>query len=127
MCPQKWKASACWARSAAATTPLPLTASRNRPARARKPRRELVPATASLSIHGPGRRGEDALELEQGVEGALREHLAVGREHDRVRAPRDGQCAPDPGVGLLVEKLQLDLRVGGNESERRLERIAERT
>src|SRR5947199_62474 len=111
MCPQKWNASARCARSAAATTPLPLTASRKRPARARKPRRELVWATASLSTDGPGRVGEQALELVERVEGAFREHVPSRREHDGVGTPRNAQRAPRLGVGLLVEELELDLRI----------------
>ena len=86
MWPQKWKASAFCARSAAARSPPPLTPSSSRPARARNPRREVDSATASLSTHRLGRGGEHALELEERVERALGEHLAVGREHDRVRA-----------------------------------------
>src|SRR2546423_4139211 len=126
MWPQKWKASARWARNAAATKPLPDTASSSRPARARNPRRELVPATASLSTYWLGRGDEQALELEERVEGPLREHLAVRREHDRVRAARHGERGPDVGVCLFVEELQLDLGVGGGEPKRGLECRAER-
>src|SRR5438874_4962674 len=126
MCPQKWNASARCARSAAATTPLPLSASRKRPARARKPRRELVWATASLSTDGPGRVGEQALELVERVEGAFREHVPVRREHDRVGTPRNAQRAPRLGVGLLVEELELDLRIRGDEAQGWLEGVAER-
>src|SRR5919198_3836207 len=127
MWPQKWKASACCARSAAATTPPPLTASRSRPARARKPRREVAPATLSLNTQRAGRVGEEAFELEERVEGALREHLAVRGQDERVRAAGDVQRAPGFCVGLLVEELELDLRVGGNQSQRGLERLAQRT
>src|SRR5438445_3631830 len=126
MWPQKWNASARWARSAAAITPLPLTASRSRPARARNPRRELVPATASLSTDGPGSVGEEALELVERVEGALREYVAVCRQNDCVGAARNGEGAPGLGVGLLVEELELDLRVRGDEPQRRLEGAAQR-
>src|SRR3954470_7487900 len=126
MWPQKWYASAFCARSAAPRTPVPLTASRSFPARARKPRREVVETTASLSTHGPGRVGEDALELEERVERPLRERLAVGRGHHSVGAPRDREVTPGLGVLLLVEHLELDLRVGCDEPERRLERVAER-
>src|SRR6266542_149447 len=146
-------------------TPPPLTASRNRPARARKPRRDVASATASLrrrlggadqgggggfagaavrrtssdtgtpsprsewplSIYGPGRGHEHALELVERVERSLRQHLSVRREHDRVRAPGNRELAPGIGVLLLVEDLELDLRVGRDEPERGLERPAERT
>ncbi|TML53211.1 MAG: hypothetical protein E6G15_09555 [Actinobacteria bacterium] len=39
--------------------------------RARKPRREVVVTTASLSTDRPGRGGENALELEERVERSL--------------------------------------------------------
>src|SRR6058998_2421714 len=110
MCPQKWNASARWALSAAAITPLPLTASSSRPVRARKPRRELFSATASLSTNRPGCVGEQALELVERVEGALREDVAGRGEDDRVRAARDRELAPGLRVGLLVEELELDFR-----------------
>src|SRR5215471_537109 len=126
MWPQKWNASACCARSAAATTPVPLTARRNLPARARNPRRELLSATASLSTHRAGRVGQEALELEERVERPLRENVSVGGEDHRVRASRDVERPPGLGIRLLVEELDLDLRVGGNEAQRRLECPAER-
>src|SRR5881394_3651332 len=126
MWPQKWKASARWARSAAATKPLPLSASSRRPVRARKPRRELVSATVSLSTYGLGCGDEQALELEERVEGPLGPHLSVRGEHDRVRSARHVKRRPYVGVRLLVEELQLDLRVGGGEAQRRLESGAER-
>src|SRR3954470_9156966 len=126
MCPQKWNASALSARSAAATIPPPLTASSSFPARARNPRREVDPATASLSTHRLGRGGEHALELEERVERPLGERLAVGRQNDGVRAARNGELAPGLGVLLLVEDLELDLGVRRDEPERRLERAAER-
>src|SRR2546423_10459509 len=126
MCPQKWNASAFSARSAAPSTPAPLTARRSFPARARKPRREVVLTTASLSTDGPGRGGEHGLELEERVERPFREHVAVRREHDRIRAAGNCQLAPRLGVVLLVEDLELDLRVGGDQPQRRLERAAER-
>src|SRR5436309_14174881 len=126
MCPQKWKASACGARSAAPSRPAPLTASRSFPVRARKPRREVVVTTASLSTDRPGRCGEHALELEERVERSFREHVAVRRQHDRVRAAGDRQLAPGLAVILLVEDLELDLRVGGDQPQRWLERAAER-
>src|SRR5881394_2903090 len=126
MWPQKWKASARWARSAAATKPLPLSASSRRPVRARKPRRELVSATVSLSTYGLGCGDEQALELEERVEGPLGPHLSVRGEHDRVRSARHVKRRPYVGVRLLVEELQLDLRVGGGEAQRRLESRAER-
>src|SRR5438874_4830344 len=130
MWPQKWKASARWARSAAATKPLPLSASSRRPVRARNPRRELFSATASLrrplaaptmggragfagaaglSMHRLGRGDEQTLELEERVERPLGPHLSVGCEHDRIRAARHAERSPDVGVRLLVEEFQLDL------------------
>src|SRR4029450_1637000 len=48
MWPQKWKASAFCARIASSTKPPLATATRSRPVRARKPRRELLPAMFSL-------------------------------------------------------------------------------
>src|SRR3954451_15753775 len=126
MCPQKWKASARSAFSAAAITPVPLAASKSLPARARNPRRELVATTASLSTHWAGRVGKDAFELEQRVERALGEHVAVGRKHDRIGAARNVELTPCLRVVLLVEELELDLGVGGDEAQRRLERLAER-
>src|SRR4051812_1501482 len=107
MWPQKWNASAFCARSAAPRTPAPLTASKSFPARARKPRREVVPTTASLSTHGSSRVGQDALELVERVERSLGERLAVGRENDRIRAAGDRQPAPRVGVVVLVEDLEL--------------------
>src|SRR5215210_6885188 len=111
MWPQKWYASAFCARNASTTRPPLARPTSSRPVRARKPRRELAPATASLSTHGPRRVGQQALELQQRVERALREHLAVAREHDGIRAAGHRERLPGVGVGLLVESLQLDLRV----------------
>src|SRR5262245_36541112 len=124
MWPQKWKASAFWARSASSTKPPPARPTSSRPVRARKPRRELAAATLSLSMHP--RRAEQALELEERVERPLREHLAVGCEDDRVGAAGNGERLPDVGVCLLVEEAQLDLRVVREQAQRRLERGAER-
>src|SRR5919201_4307104 len=111
MCPQKWKASARSASSAAATKPPPLTASSRRPARARKPRRDVASATDSLSIYRSCRGDEQALQLVERVERALREHLAVRREDDSIRAAGILELGPRSGVSLLVEELQLHLRV----------------
>src|SRR5437867_3245170 len=108
MWPQKWNASARCASSAAAITPLPLTASRSRPVRARKPRRELLSAIVSLSTHRAGRVGQEAFELVERVECPLGEHVAVRGEDDGVGAARDRQLAPGLCVGLLVEELELD-------------------
>src|SRR5919197_2866112 len=126
MWPQKWKASAFCALSAAATNPLPLTARRSLPARARNPRRELRSATVSLSTHWAGCVDDQALELVERVERPLREQVAVRREDERVRAPRNRKRAPDIGVGFLVEELELDLRIGRHEAQARVERPAER-
>src|SRR5437764_9236527 len=126
MWPQKWNASARSAFSAAAITPLPLTANSSRPARARKPRRELLSAIASLSTHRTGRVGEQALELVERVEGPLCEHVAVRGEDDRVRTSRDREVAPGRRVGLLVKELELDLRVRSDQPQGRFERRAER-
>src|SRR5262245_59035471 len=126
MCPQKWYASAFWVFSAAASTPPPLAASRSRPARARNPRREVDSATASLSTHRLGRGHEDALELEERVEGSLRQHFAVRREHDGVGAAGHAELPPRVRILLLVEDPELDLGVRGDEPQGRLERPAER-
>src|ERR687887_1654308 len=125
MWPQKWKASAFCALSAAATNPLPLTARRSLPARARNPRRELRSATVSLSTHWAGCANDQALELVERVERPLREQVAVRREDERVGASRDREPTPGIGVGLLVEELELDLRIGGHQAQARLERLAE--
>src|SRR5436305_11885567 len=103
MWPQKWKASACCARIAPSTKPPPVRLSSRRPVRARKPRREVAPATASLSTHR--RRAKQRFELVERVEGSLREHLAVGRKHDRVRAAGDRERLPGLRVVVLVEEL----------------------
>src|SRR3954470_1873425 len=124
MWPQKWNASACCARIAPSTKPPPVRPSSSRPVRARKPRREVAPATASLSTHR--RRAEQRLELVERVECALREHLAVRREHDRVRAAGDGERLPGLRVVVLVEELQLDLWIVGEQAQRGLECGAER-
>src|SRR6266568_4517653 len=126
MWPQKWNASARWALNAAAITPLPLTASSSRPVRARKPRRELFSATASLSTYRTGRVGEQALELVERVESALGEDVAVRGEDDRVRTSLDREVPPGRRVGLFVEELELDLRVRSDQPQGRFERRAER-
>ena len=95
MCPQKWKASAFCVLIAPSTKPPPATPSSNRPVRARKPRREVAPATASLNTQR--RRPEQRFQLVERVEGALAEHLAVRREHDRVWAAGDGERLPGLG------------------------------
>src|SRR5262245_38130455 len=126
MWPQKWKASAFWARIASSTNPPPATPSSSRPVRARNPRLELAPATLSLSTDRPGRVGQQALELVERVERPLGEHLAVRAEHHGVRAARDGERGPRVGVGLLVEEPKLDSRVVREQPERRRERRAPR-
>src|SRR5690349_9535925 len=115
MWPQKWNASAFSALIAAATMPVPLTARSSLPARARNPLREVDSATVSLSTHGAGCVDEQALELEERVEGALREQVAVGREDERVGAAGNRKGAPGIGVAFLVEELDLDLRIGSHQ------------
>src|SRR5580765_8645020 len=106
MWPQKWKASAFCARIASSTKPPPTMARMARPVRARNPRRELAPATASLNT---GHRvGEERLELVERVEGALGEHHAVGSQHDPVGAPGHRERLPRVGVVVLVERSELD-------------------
>ena len=56
----------------------------------------------------------------------LAEHLAVGSEHHRVRAAWDCERLPGLGVVVLVEEPELDLRVAGEQAQRRLECRAER-
>src|SRR4051794_15370807 len=119
MWPQKWNASACCARIAPSTKPPPVRPSSSRPVRARKPRREVAPATASLSTYR--RWAEQRFQLVERVERALREHLAVGREHDRVGAARDAERLPGLRVVVLVEEPQLDLGVTGEQAQRGLE------
>src|SRR5690242_21536499 len=117
MCPQKWYASAFCALRAPSTNPPPATPSSSFPVRARKPRREVAPATCSLSTRR--RRTEQRLELVERVERPLREDLAVRRsEHDRVRAAGNPQRLPGLGVLVLVEEAELDLRVALEQSQR---------
>src|SRR2546423_26646 len=135
MCPQKWYASAAWARSVAVTNSPPATASSKRPTPARNPRRELASTTASLKpcsdrrcLRCPARRRcEQAFQLDQRVERPLGQDLAGGPERDAVGAARDRECAPDVRIALLVEDLELDCGVIGDQTNRRLERLAERT
>ena len=85
MWPQKWKASAFCARSASeheAAAGHGRAAAR--PVRARKPRREVAPATCSLSTHC--RRAEQRFQLVERVEGAL---ARAPRRRARAR-PRTG-------------------------------------
>src|SRR6476659_3009560 len=124
MCPQKWKASAFWALIAPSTYPPPATPSSRRPVRARTPRRAVAPATASLSTQR--RRPEQRFRLVERVVGALAEHLAIRREHDRVRAAGDRERLPGLGVLVRVEEPELDLGVAGEQPQRRLEGGAER-
>src|SRR5919107_2227587 len=90
----------------------PATAITPPPTRARNPRRDVLPATLSLSFSGTDRApaplggGEHALELAAGVEGPLREHDAVGADRDRERAARHVGQRPDVGVLDLVEAPQ---------------------
>src|SRR4029077_19903550 len=124
MWPQKWKASAFCARIASSTKPPPATARMARPVRARNPRRELAPATASLNTgHCVG---EERLELVERVEGALGEDHAVGRQHDRVGAPGHGERLPRVVVRMLVEGRKLDAGVVREQPQRRLQGRAER-
>src|SRR5947207_9944212 len=125
MWPQKWNASAFCARRAPATRPPPLRASTSRPTRARNPRREVASATVSLSTDRPRRVLDQALELEERVEGSLREHHAVGVEDDAVRAAGNGERLPHARVGFLVEGLELDLWVARDEPQRGLQRPAQ--
>src|SRR5436305_14191198 len=119
MCPQKWYALASCAFNAAATAPPPLVARRSRPARAKKPRREVAARIRSGS--------KDRLELRQRVERPLRADGGVGAEHDGVRAAGNTQCAPDVRIRVLVEPLQLDVGVGGDDMECRFDRAADGT
>src|SRR5919204_2161356 len=125
MGPQKWTPRPGGGRAAEGRTPPPLTASTSRPTRARKPRRDVASATASLSTNRSGRRRDQALELEERVERSLREHLAVWGEDERVRAARNHDRLPGLRVQFLVERLQLDLGIAGDEAQGRLERLAE--
>src|SRR5215210_491859 len=125
MWPQKWYASAFCARSASSTKPPPARPSSRRPVRARNPRRELAPATASLSTHGFQGGCQEGLELEERVERSLREDLAVAREHDSVRTAGDGERLPGFCIVLLVEELELDVGVVRDQAQRRLQCLAE--
>src|SRR5215216_5713121 len=123
MWPQKWKASASPGRTARATSPPAVSAVIAPPIRARKPRREVPAASPSSALPaespaGSGnerlrdppfapavlRGGEDALELREVVERALREHGAVEIERDRERAPGNAELAPRRRVGVLLER-----------------------
>ena len=83
-------------------------------------------ASERLNMRRAACGGDHALQLVERVERSLRQHLAVRCERDRVRAPGDRELAPDLGLRLLVEDLELDLRVGGDQPKRGLERVAER-
>src|SRR5436190_8949888 len=132
MWPQKWNASARCDFSAAATTLPPDAASSNRPTRERKPRRELLPRIASLSpasgmsgVQPALGRREQALELQQRVERALRQHDPGRIDDDAVGAARDRELLPEPRFLLLVEDLHLDVRIRPDQPHRGLERLAQ--
>src|SRR5215211_7320294 len=113
--PQKWCASASPGCTALATTPPIDPATSPAPTRARKPRRDVSPASESsaspirsrpaiswarsveprLQIGPPPvRRGQDALELREVVEGPLRQHDAAVLNRQRERAPGDPKLVP---------------------------------
>ena len=140
--PQKWKASASPGFTAFATTPPAVAASRPAPTRARKPRREVSPASESsaspirsrsaisdLPPPGPARRRlggrQHALELGQVVERPLGEHGAVRIERDRERAARDPQLAPDLGARRPRRRPPPRRRVAGQGCDRRLQPAAD--
>src|SRR5439155_26553688 len=69
-------------------------------------------------------RTEDALELGEVVERALREHGAVEIECDRERAAGNARLAPGLAVLLLVERRHGELRLASERGDRRLQRLA---
>ena len=121
MWPQKWKPSASPGSTSFETAPAAVSAAIPLPTRARNPRRDELEArpssareirppsqrsaqTPSASIRSalgpaPLRGGEDALELGEVVEGALRADGPVALERDRVGRAGDRQRLPDVGVG----------------------------
>src|SRR5829696_2256633 len=144
MWPQKWKASASPGRTARATSPPAVSAVIAPPIRARKPRREVPAASPSSALPtespaGSGnerlrdppfapavlRGGEDALELREVVERALREHGAVEIERDRERAPGNAELAPRRRVGVLLERPHGEFGIACEHGDGRLERRAD--
>src|SRR4029453_4906044 len=111
MWPQKWNASAFWARRASSTKPPPASPISSRPVRARKPRRELAPAMLSLNTERAGCVRQEALELVERADGPPRAPRAVRREDDGVGAAGPGQRFPHVGARLLVEQPQLHVGV----------------
>src|SRR4051812_6993685 len=109
MWPQKWKASASPGLTSFATVVAAVAASSASPARASSPRRDVRAASCS-SMGGLERAplggADDALELAEAVEGALRQHDPVARiQRDRVRRARHVGGRPGVGVAMLVEDL----------------------
>src|SRR3954454_24761909 len=136
MWPQKWKASASPGLIALATTPPAAPATIARPTRASRPRRDV--RAARPSAHTPtsgmrrlqraalGRR-EHALELGQAVEGALGQRDAGQRvERHRVRAAGHAGLGRGGGVALLVEYLDGEPSLAGQQLDRGRDGVAER-
>src|ERR1035437_1240271 len=96
------------------------------PAHSRKPRRLLRRSTASLKcsrgssggkrnlLLAPTRCAEDAFELAEAVERALRESHAIEAQRHRIGAPRYLRGAPGLDIGDLVKDAHSEHRTGGN-------------
>src|SRR3954470_23443385 len=102
--PQKWNASDSPGSIRVPTVRAAVIAISAPPTRPRTPRREESRAIESLirsrcsgtdGLPAPLRRGQDALELSQVVEGPLRQDRAVGVERQSEGTARDAERAPE--------------------------------
>src|SRR3954452_16746310 len=130
MWPQQWKASASPGLTTLDTALAAVAANSASPTLASSPRRE-VRAASSSSMDRLERaafgRADHALELGEPVERALGEDDPVARiEGDRVRRARDLRGGPGLGMALLVEDLDRQPRLGGEQRDRRRDRRAQR-
>src|SRR4051812_37691435 len=130
VCPQKWNASESPGSISVPTVLAAVSATSAPPTRARKPRRDVSRARASetrsrCSGTTPRRRGQNALQLGEVVEGPLREDGALVVGGDCKRAARDAEVAPERGVRRLVEDADGDVGIVGDVLDRRRERLAQ--
>ena len=127
MCPQKWNASASCGRTDAAAAP-PAASARRRPARrgSRGGGRggdglEEVAAIRHGRATGAALRGsDDALELRQVVEGALRPNGSVEIDRHRVRFPGT-RSASHAWASACWSKTRTAPRVAGDHGDGRLQ------
>src|SRR5215211_5165266 len=129
MWPQKWNASDSPGSIRVPTVRAAVSAISAPPTRARKPRRELLRASESVSrsrCSGTALGGrQHALELGEAVERSLRQHGAGVIEGHGEGAARDRQAPPDLRLGDLVEGRDRHPRVIANALDRRCERLAD--